>query len=383
MKNIIFCDQYGQLGGGQQVLLELVKAALANRFAVTVLIPAGSCADKLEALGAEVRRIPSCALTQGKKSVLDLMRFAMHNMLVFFQNFSVLRSADLIYVNGNRLLPVAFLAQRILGKGAACHIHLNHGTLEKKLFRIFLRQRRTVAIVVPSAFIQRELVHFDIAFDSPKVRIVENGLDARFTSTAFEDRFSSHPLRHVGIVGRVSPEKGQDVLPALARRFPDMDFHVMGDAAFSSADFYATLRRDSPANVHFHGWVEDLPQKVREIGLQICLVPSRCPESTPGHSFEAAPLVPMQMAALSCLVMVRRLGALEDVAKNLQLVSFDSDEELIPMIESLKAQPVAEALVLCENSHKLAVSRYGHDSFHENLKGLLCALMSEICKWER
>ena len=379
MKNIIFCDQYGQLGGGQQVLLELVKAALANRFAVTVLIPAGPCADKLEALGVEVRRIPICALTQGKKSVLDIIRFAVHNLVVFFQNFSVLRAADLIYINGNRLLPVAFFAQRILGKEAACHVHLNHGALEKKLFRIFLRQRRTSAIVVPSAFIQRELVHFDTAFDSPKVRIVENGLDARFTSTAFEDRFSSHPLRHVGIVGRVSPEKGQDVLPALARRFPHMNFHVLGDAAFSSADFYATLRRDSPANVHFHGWVEDLPQKVREIGLQICLVPSRCPESTPGHSFEAAPLVPMQMAALSCLVMVRRLGALEDVAKKLQLLSFDSDEELIPMVENLCAQPKADIIDQCKNSNAVALSEYSHSIFHERLKKLIHTLTLNRC----
>lgn len=377
MKNIIFCDQYGQLGGGQQVLLELVKAAMADKFTVQVLIPEGPCADKLETLGVGVRRISNCALTQGKKSVLDIMRFAMYNMSVFFKNFSVLRSADLIYVNGNRLLLVALLAQRVLGKKAACHIHLNHGTLEKKLFRTFLRQRRTVAIVVPSAFIQRELVHFDTAFDSPKVRIVENGLDARFTSTAFEDRFSGRPLRHVGIVGRVSPEKGQDVLPALARRFPDMDFHVMGDAAFSSADFYATLRRDSPANVHFYGWVEDLPQKVREIGLQICLVPSRCPESTPGHSFEAAPLVPMQMAALSCLVMVRRLGALEDVAENLQLLNFDSDEELIPAIENLRAQSEAEAIAFCCNIYQLTVSRYGHQSFHERLKELIRALIWE------
>lgn len=80
MKNIIFCDQYGQLGGGQQILLELVKAALADKFAVKVLLPAGPCADKLEALDIEVRRIPNCALTQGNKSVLDILRFAMYNL---------------------------------------------------------------------------------------------------------------------------------------------------------------------------------------------------------------------------------------------------------------------------------------------------------------
>lgn len=371
MKKILFCDQYGQMGGGQQVLLELVKAALSNRFTVTVLIPAGPCADKLEALGVEVRRIPYCTVTQGKKSRTDIMRLAVNSLAVFLQNYSALRSADLIYVNGNRLLPVAFLAQKILGKQAACHIHLNHGPLEKKLFRSFLGQKRTIAIVVPSTFILRELVHFDSDFDSPKVLVVENGLDARFTGTAFEDRFSDRPLRHVGIVGRVSPEKGQDVLPDLARRFHDMDFHVLGDAAFSSETFEAALQHDCPPNVHFHGWIEDLPHKVCEIGLQVCLVPSRC--------LEAAPLVPLQMAALSCFVVVRRLGALEDITESLHVPSFVMDTELVPLIEDLRTRPTSDITAQCKASQLLAVSRYSHQSFHERLKELILTLSQKKC----
>jgi len=367
--SIVFCDQYGQLGGGQQVLLELVSAALANSLAVKVLLPAGPCADQLEAAGAEVRRIPACTLTQGRKKFADILYGTAYCLNVFLRNIAFLRSAELIYVNGNRLLPVALLAQSFLGKPAVCHVHLNHGDLEKRLFRIFLKRKRTRAIVVPSAFIQRELVRFDSIFTSPKVRLVENGLDARFTQTAFEDRFSGRPLRQVGIVGRASPEKGQDVLPALARRFPDMDFHVLGDAAFSSADFYAALQRDSPSNVHFHGWVEDLPAKVREIGLQVCLVPSRC--------FEAFSLVSIQMTALSCLVVVRCLGALEDVAENLQLHTFDADSDLIPLVETLRAQSAAQTCAQCRLSHMITLSRYNNNAFHARLRDLLAVLSAE------
>ena len=369
MKTIVFCDQYGQLGGGQQVLLELVSAALANSLAVKVLLPAGPCADQLEAAGAEVRRISACTLTQGRKKFADILYGTAYCLNVFLRNIAFLRSAELIYVNGNRLLPVALLAQSFLGKPAVCHVHLNHGDLEKRLFRIFLKRKRTRAIVVPSAFIQRELVRFDSIFASPKVRLVENGLDTRFTQTAFEDRFSGRPLRQVGIVGRESPEKGQDVLPALARRFPDMDFHVLGDAAFSSADFYASLQRDSPSNVHFYGWVEDLPAKVREIGLQVCLVPSRC--------FEAFSLVSIQMTALSCLVVVRCLGALEDVAENLQLHTFDADSDLIPLVETLRAQSAAQTCAQCRLSHMITLSRYNNNAFHARLRDLLAVLSAE------
>ena len=378
MKKILFLDQYGQRGGGQQVLLELVNAALANNFAVNALLPAGPCADELETLGVEVCRVPQCVLTQGRKSKADLLHITTYSLSIFFKYISVLKSSDLIYVNGNRMLLVAMLAQRFLGKRAACHIHLNHGTLEKRLFRVFLRQRRTLGIVVPSSFIQRELAQFDPVFASTKVHLVENGLDERFSETTFVDRLSGRPLRQVGIVGRVSPEKGQSVLPSLARSFPDMAFHVLGDAAFSSTDFYDELERHSPANVHFHGWVEDLPAKVREIGLQLCLVPSRCPRTTPGHSFEAAPLVPLQMAALSCLVLVRRLGALEDVAENLQLGSFDTDDDLKLQIEALRALQGDEMCDKCKRSHGITIAKYGYNAFHERLKNFFHDIMDVL-----
>ena len=93
MKTIVFCDQYGQLGGGQQVLLELVSAALANSLAVKVLLPAGPCADQLEAAGAEVRRISACTLTQGRKKFADILYGTAYCLNVFLRNIAFLRSA--------------------------------------------------------------------------------------------------------------------------------------------------------------------------------------------------------------------------------------------------------------------------------------------------
>lgn len=335
MKHIVFLEQYGSLGGGQQVLLELVRAALHSGFQATVLIPEGPCSDRLRSLGAQVIAVSECRLSQGKKGIADIFRFAWYGCRTFLSHISLLRHAGLIYVNGNRLLPVALLAQLLLGRKAAYHIHLNHGGLERKLFLLTLRLKSTRALVLPSEFIRRELLAADVRFADPRVQVVPNGLDARFSDIPFQDRFTGRPLQHIGIVGRVSPEKGQDVLIPLAKHFPQLQFHVLGDAAFSSEDYYERLKREAPENVHFHGWVDDLPAKVNEIGLQVCLVPSRCPPESPGRSFEAAPLVPLQMAALSCLVIVRRLGALEDVARELGLETFEKDEELFIVLEKL------------------------------------------------
>ena len=368
MRHIVFLEQYGSLGGGQQVLLELVRAALALPCRVSVLIPEGPCVDKLQGMGATVRLIPACRLSQGKKTYADMVRFATYSWRIFLQHMGLLRSADLIYINGNRLLGTGMLAQLFLRRRAACHIHLNHGPMEQKLFLLFLKSRKSLALIVPSAFILRQLQAAYSGFTDPRVRLVPNGLDSRFSNIPFEDRFTDRPLRHVGIVGRVSPEKGQDVLLPLAKRFPELHFHVLGDAAFSSRDFYDELRQKAPVNVHFHGWVDDLPAKVREIGLQVCLVPSRCEE--------AAPLVPLQLSVLSCLVMVRQLRALEDVAKELQLRTFAADRELEALLESL-AQASSAALVKeTERAHDICNKTYGHTGFQSALQKELTALMA-------
>ena len=366
MKHIVFLEQYGSLGGGQQVLLELVRAALQTGFRATVLIPEGPCVDRLRALGAQVVVVPECRLSQGKKGIADIFRFAWYGSRTFLRHISLLRHADLIYVNGNRLSPVAMLAQLMLGRKAAYHIHLNHGGLERKLFLLALRLKSTRDLVLPSEFIRRELLAADVRFDDPRVQVVPNGLDARFSDIPFQDRFTGRPLQHIGIVGRVSPEKGQDVLIPLAKHFPQLQFHVLGDAAFSSEDYYERLKREAPENVHFHGWVDDLPAKVNEIGLQVCLVPSRVKE--------AAPLVPLQMAALSSLLIVRRLGALEDVARELGLKIFEEDESLSLLLNELIILREIDMSTIAKNSFDKCVGIYPNNMFFERIKAMLAKL---------
>ena len=353
------------------MLLELVRAALHSGFQATVLIPEGPCSDRLRSLGAQVIAVSECRLSQGKKGIADIFRFAWYGCRTFLSHISLLRHAGLIYVNGNRLLPVALLAQLLLGRKAAYHIHLNHGGLERKLFLLTLRLKSTRALVLPSEFIRRELLAADVRFADPRVQVVPNGLDARFSDIPFQDRFTGRPLQHIGIVGRVSPEKGQDVLIPLAKHFPQLQFHVLGDAAFSSEDYYERLKREAPENVHFHGWVDDLPAKVNEIGLQVCLVPSRCPPESPGRSFEAAPLVPLQMAALSCLVIVRRLGALEDVARELGLETFEKDEELFIVLEKLCRNDILSHMSSANTFFTSCIYDFSNDKLQTRFSELL------------
>ena len=95
MKHIVFLEQYGSFGGGQQVLLELVRAALHTGFQATVLIPEGPCADRLRSLGAQVMIVSECRLSQGKKNLADIFRFAWYGCRAFLSHRLLLREATL------------------------------------------------------------------------------------------------------------------------------------------------------------------------------------------------------------------------------------------------------------------------------------------------
>ena len=350
-------------------MLALVQAALTEGLVVSVLVPDGLCATKLSSLGVHVILIPEVRLSQGKKSIVDICRFLINSLCTFTKHFCVLRKADLVYVNGNRLLPVALLAVILLGKNAAFHIHLNHEATELWLFLQTLRLKRTKAIIVPSPFVQRMLVDFDSRFKDPRVCLIENGLDSRFANAPFKDVFTGIPLRHIGIVGRVSPEKGQDVLPSLARNFPQLTFHVLGDSAFSDDTFAQKLISDAPENVIFHGWIDDIPSKVNEIGLQVCLVPSRVCESSS--------LVSMQMTALGILVLVRMKGALEDLSRELGLDAFVVDEDITELLRQLMKSSDTELSVRSRKSYGNAIALYGFATFQQRLRSLLRSLVKE------
>lgn len=369
LRPILFFEQYGSLGGGQQVLLELVRAARALGRPVEALIPAGPMQALLQELGATVHLVPACNLQQGQKSLRDALYLFIYTLRLLFQFHAPIRRAGYLYVNGNRLLPVALLASVLWRKPAFYHVHLHYQGLERTLLGWVLLTAMTRAVILPSVFIQEKLVAFSQRFADKRVIVLENGLDQRFTSVSYVDRFSRAPLQQLGIVGRVSSEKGQDVLLPLAKAYPELTFHVLGDAAFSDSAYLDSLWQPELPNIIFYGWVQDLPAKINEINLQVCLMPSRVPE--------AAPLVPLQMSALSCLAVVRRIGALADVAKALELATFELDCELSSILQNLLAEPPAELARRTEASYAAVMQRYSNEAWQQVLREFFANIFSK------
>jgi glycosyltransferase involved in cell wall biosynthesis len=212
-------------------------------------------------------------------------------------------------------------------------------------------------------FIRRQLPESD-----PRIFTVENGLDARFSGMTCRDRFKDAPLRHAVIVGRVSPEKGQDVLARLAPAFRDMTFHVFGNAAFADDAYYMGLRQSLPANVVFHGWIDDVAGHIDALRVQLWIVPSRCAESSS--------LACMQAAATSCLAAVREEGAPADIAGELGLSTFQTDEDLLRLIERLRGCEPEQLAGNTRAAFQKAMARYSRDELQKRLTTLLQRLLA-------
>jgi glycosyltransferase involved in cell wall biosynthesis len=171
---------------------------------------------------------------------------------------------DLVYVNGPRLLIAAAFASR----GNAATIFHAHSLLGKgyaaKLARWSI-DRTNAMVLACSNFVAAPLKH--------AAEIVPNGIaDLR------RREFYTPADWRVGIIGRISPEKGQaefvQAAALLAPKFPTMRFVICGAPLFGDkayADRVTESARGLP--VEFLGWQSDVAAVLSQIDL--LAVPSK------------------------------------------------------------------------------------------------------------
>src|SRR4051812_3200956 len=113
--NILFVDQFGDLGGAQHCMLDLTPAILEEGWRVLAAVPPGPFAERLGLAGVSVVDFDAGAYDSGSKTAADTVRYV-HNLPRLAAALSSLRSshdADLIYVNGPRLMPAVALARSL------------------------------------------------------------------------------------------------------------------------------------------------------------------------------------------------------------------------------------------------------------------------------
>jgi len=284
--NVLCLDQFSELGGAQRCLLDLLPALVERGWSVHVAAAGGGpLGARAAALGATADAIHCGPYSSGGKTPLDMARFAAEapSLAGEIRRLARRYRADLIYVNGPRLLPAVALA----GGGGPVLFHA-HSRLDGYALRLagWAAAMRRAALMASCRFVAAPLEWYA---GGRGVRVVYNGV--REMAAAGRERVG--PEFRIGVVGRIAPEKGQaDFLRAarlLDREMPGCRFVICGAPLFASA---AAVRYGAELEalaarlpVEFTGWQDDVESVLT--GLDLLVAPSTAVDATPRVILEA------------------------------------------------------------------------------------------------
>jgi len=283
---ILCLDQVAQLGGGQLCLLDLIPAFQANGWGIRAMAPSdGEYAGRLRALGCEVAALRLPPLSSGRKTFTDHFSYLASVVQITGQIRNQLRiwRPDLLYVNGPRVLPAAARVARQERIPLIFHAHhrISEGSA-LRLVRSSLNASRA-SVIACCSYVAASLTP---RVPESRIRIIYNGVSEQ---RGLPLRAAS-PIRRVGIIGRIDPEKGQlefiRAAKMVASRFPQVEFQVVGSPQLSTGGYFERVLKESETlPVRFHRWQHDISAVLRSLDLLV--VSSACAEATPRVILEA------------------------------------------------------------------------------------------------
>ncbi len=286
--NVLFLDQFSDLGGAQQCLLDLIPAVQAAGWRAACAAPGtGQLIEKLSHQGAAVYPLPEIRLTAGPKPAGDFLRFAWQTPGLVRRISRLAResSADLLYVNGPRVLPAAAWVARRRGIPLLYHCHNHLGQRAAAMLAGSALQWAHARVIACCQHVARPLWPY---VEPGRLRVIYNGVGAGQT------RRTAHPDgARIGVIGRISPDKGQlefvRAARILAASHPECRFVVCGAPLFGDPDaarYFALVREAAQGlPVEFTGWQNDVGAVLA--GLDLLVVPSLREPGAPRVVLEA------------------------------------------------------------------------------------------------
>lgn len=141
-------------------------------------------------------------------------------------------------------------------------------------------KKNVTAFACITSFQRGKLI--EAGFDPDKIVVIPNSVDVAAHGDAAAAEHCESEGGYVGFCGRLSREKGVDMIVEVARRHPDIEFRLAG--AVRDAELVEAL----PSNVHLTGYVtgEALHDFYRN--ARFCVMASRWYEGFPMSILEAA-----------------------------------------------------------------------------------------------
>ncbi|HEY3839897.1 MAG TPA: glycosyltransferase family 4 protein [Bryobacteraceae bacterium] len=357
---ILIADQFADLGGAQRVLLELLPALQRECWDATLALPGrGDLQESAAELGIRTVDIACGPFGCGSKNLADYFRFVRQfaQLTLQFRRMIEDLQPDLLYLNGPRLVPAACA----LGEASPPIVFHLHSYLRQRSLAFLtgrsLRRARA-SVIANCEFVLEPLRKF-----LPHAEVVYNGVSDHLSLVP------KRPTGRIGIIGRISPGKGQHLfiqaVRLIRRSLPQLNFLVCGDAQFSDerATAYAHYLRQQAADlpVTFTGWCDDIGPVLHDLDL---LVVASLPFA------EATTRVIPEAYSARVPVLAPDLPGIREILKDGHtgfLFPPGNAGALANRIREITSRPSADLLCITRNARCEFEKRFSLDAFHHRM----------------
>jgi glycosyltransferase involved in cell wall biosynthesis len=272
---LLILDQFSELGGAQQCLLELLPAIRERGWdAIVGLHGDGPVVQRVRECGFDTVELDCGPFAYGRKTLADAGRFLaqMPRLTRQIRSIADRFRADLIYVNGPRLLPAVIRPERPV-------LHHAHRILPSRPLRElcgFAAQACGARVIAVCEYVAQPWVRFAGA---ERMTVIYNGVDG--PRDFAPRRRDGGPT--IGCLGRIAPEKGQlefvSAARLIERQSPGCRFVIYGAPLIADPAYERQVRETARGlPVEFAGWRGDIQRVLA--GLDLLLVPSGAYEAT-------------------------------------------------------------------------------------------------------
>jgi glycosyltransferase involved in cell wall biosynthesis len=296
-RNVLFFDHTAELGGGEIALLNLVVALDHKRYTpIVVLASDGPLRQRLEAANISTLVLP-LAQTVVKVSkdslgirsmlkvgaILSIVPYVLRLRLLLRKH-----RVDLVHTNSLKADLIGGIAGRLAGVRVLWHVRdrIADDYLPPRVAQVFRRLCRIVPhVVVANSGATMLTLGLPSGPQRSKTElagignfyVVHDGVPARATSELpARNDSSSGPL--IGLVGRISPWKGQHIFVEAAaqvrRRFPNARFQIIGAPLFGEESYTQQVRDQVnelglTSCVEFTGFRTDVPMLIQALDILV------------------------------------------------------------------------------------------------------------------
>ena len=263
--------------------------------------------------------------------------------------------ADVLHAHGYKADVYSWLALRRSGTPliSTCHNWLDtdlfvraYGAADRRVLRSF------AGVIAVSEQVRQRLIGAGVP--SAKVHLIANGIDLKAFAAAAERPADQDSHRHltIGVVGRLSPEKGLPVfLEAAARvaaEFPGTRFALVGDGPDRAALEALAGKLEIALQVEFWGRQQDMPAVYASLDMLVL-----------SSLYEGLPMVLLEAMASRLPVVATAVGDIPSV--------LDHGKAGV-VVPPGNAGALAEAMLdlLCHPERRDALADAGYNQVRKN-----------------